>query len=313
MRDKRIVLIGNGTLAARGLKALLDAGFRVPLVLADSNDNGVSTWRESLIEKARCFGYGPGDNLIQPKNPNHHSIVERIQSLDCDAILSLQCKRLIRKSMIEASTYGVINLHNAPLPLLRGCAPFAWAIHDGLKHMGVTLHKIEDEGVDNGPILSQRTWEIAQSDTAWSLYHRALDEAVIFMREVLPSVLAQKLQGEPQDERYVTYHPMGQFDFSALQTDWSLPAATLSARLRSRIFPPLQLPFFTVDNKEVRILKCHLSAERGSPGTVLSASPLRIAAKWGSIVIEEVLFRGESMRGQDFSKLMSLVCGAKLA
>jgi methionyl-tRNA formyltransferase len=71
-------------------------------------------------------------------------ILNRIEAAESDLILSLQWRRILRPVAIKLARYGVANLHNALLPLLRGCGPFSWAIHDGLECMGVTLHQVVD-------------------------------------------------------------------------------------------------------------------------------------------------------------------------
>lgn len=301
----RIVLIGNGTLAARGLE-VLSRYVDIPLVIADFRDDGSDSWRTSLVKKARMLGFEDGTSILQPKNPNNDETINRLKSVSPDVLLSLQCRHIIRQPLYSVARSATLNVHNAPLPLLRGCDPFGWAIHDGLKCMGTTLHRIQDEGVDNGSVVDQRLWPILENSTAWDLYQEGMDQAVrmlegLFSRASLPS-----FDGVVQDERYVTYHPMGQFDFSKMEIDWTMVADTLSAWIRSRVFPPFHLPFFRVGSRKIEVLRCRKTDERGLPGTVLKCNPLTIAAKWGAIEFSTLKVDGREVGSLEAVEVLGL-------
>jgi len=201
--------------------------------------------------------------------------------------------------VIQTAELGVINCHNAPLPLLRGCDPFAWAINDGLRSMGVSIHQVLDEGVDNGPILCQTLWPIEADTTAWDLYVRGLDEADKLLSDNLQAILDRKLTPRPQEEHLVTYHPMRQFPFKPLEMDWSLPASTLSMFARSRIFPVFQCPTFWLAGckfhvKRILVAKGVEVKKAVEPGTVLELEPLTIAATWGALEVTCVRINEEA-------------------
>lgn len=289
-----VVLIGHGTMAARGL-AILKAfpGIEVPLVLADPSDPGEDSWRSSLVKTARSLGFKDSETLLQPKFPHSPAALEKLRKLNPTLIVSLQCQKIIRTPVIETAKLGVVNFHNAPLPLLRGCDPFAWAIHDGLRYMGVTLHQVLDEGIDNGPILCQALWPIENDSTAWDLYTRSLEEADKLLTENLQAVLDGKLTPRLQEPHLVTYHPMKQFPFKPLEIDWSLPARTLSAMARARIFPVFQLPTFELVGCKFYVMRIHFAEEVQvskdvKPGTVIALDPLTIAALWGALEVTRV-------------------------
>lgn len=283
----RIILIGNGTIAARGLCLMKELGVEVPLVLADSQDDGVDSWRQSLRRAAENQGYVFGSNLIAPVNPNAAEVLQKMKSVDASAVLSLQCRRILRDPLLELFPGRVLNLHNAPLPLLRGCDPFAWAIHDGLHSMGVSLHQVLDEGVDNGPVVAQQLWEIECDFSSWDLYEQALQQGLSLLRVALLPFLQGHTTGVPQCNPKSTYHPLGQFGFEELQVDWSLPAQTLSAWVRARIFPPFQLPWSNLGGQRVEILKCRVDSARGAVGELLQQDSLVVGARYGSLHISQ--------------------------
>jgi methionyl-tRNA formyltransferase len=307
-----IVLFGSrSTASVIGFKVLRELGFSLPLVITGNEDPGIDDWRLSLGAAARAAGFEQDENLMVIRDPHRPETLERIRSANADLILSLQWRRILRPSLCACARLGALNIHNAPLPLLRGCDPFSWAIHDGLQQMGVTLHQV-DEGVDSGAIMAQRLWKIAPTATAWSLYQESLTETDAILRDSLPDVVAGKLKPVPQDHRYASYHPLDQFHFGELEVDWTLPATTLSAFVRSRIFPPFQLPFFRAGNTKVEILGCDVVGGRGKPGVVVDLAPLRITAKTGAIEIISARLKKQELAGADIARALKLETGQLL-
>lgn len=306
----RVVLIGSrSTISVAGFHLLRELGCDLPLVITGDEDPGTDDWRLSLAKAARDAGHRDGASLCVVRDPHTPDMLERIRKSAPDVILSLQWRRILKPSLLQIPSRHVVNLHNAPLPLLRGCDPFSWAIHDGLQMMGVSLHIVPDAGVDSGPVVAQRLWPITKTSTAWSLYQESLPQAEQLLRDALPGILEGTATPEPQDPRYSTYHPIGQFAFGELEARWTFPAIVVSGALRSRIFPPFQLPFFTIRGTKVEILACEASYGRGKPGTVLNCDPLLIATRPGAIQIHRVRVQGVEHSGPDFARDFKLKPG----
>jgi len=297
-RKKTVVIIGHGTMAANGLRLIKSMGVEVPLVIADAADKGEDSWRKSFVKAARELGYVDGETLLQPNFPHSPAALAKLKEINPTLILSLQCQKIIRMPVIACAKLGVVNCHNAPLPLLRGCDPFAWAIHDGLLKMGITLHQVLDEGIDNGPILCQRHWPIEKTTTAYDLFEESLKLADTLIKDNLQLILDEKLAPHPQEEHFVTYHPMHQFAYKLLAMDWTLPVVTLSAFARARIFPIFQMPTFQLAGRQIEAEKVEVAAgvqvkKDVEPGTVMALCPLTIAARWGALYVHKVRVDGD--------------------
>jgi methionyl-tRNA formyltransferase len=256
-----------------------------------------------------------GTTLLLPANPNAPEVCAAVAAVGADLVISVQCARIIRDPLIRVPRRGVVNVHNSPLPLLRGCDPFAWAIHDGLRMHGVTLHDVPDAGVDNGAVYAQNTWNIEPDTTSWDLYRRGLDEAMDLISRALPGVLSGSLKAAPQELRYVTYHSMHQFHFGELEADWTEIAATLDSWMRARIFPPFQLPCATIRGVRAQILRSRLlpgSANKPGIVTVVGGEHrgLGVGAKWGAILLQQLRVDGVEMTGEEFAVAHGLMVGA---
>ena len=285
---------------------------------------GVDTWRKSLLKAALEAGFKEQENLIVTDNPNSEDVVSIIKRSCCDAVLSLQCRRIFRKQLIDASPL-CLNVHNAPLPLLRGCDPFAWAIADGLSQMGCTLHQIVDEGIDSGPIFGQTLWDIQPDTTAYELYCESVPRSMKLLKKILLPSLQGLIIPAPQEKRHVTYHPIGDFPFNITVVDWNRSACALSAWIRSRIFNPLQLPYFLILNEKVFILKAKQESTSNAfqdnpaqpriklaPGTVVSTDPLVVQTSMGTIRLMHLRISKDDFGGPELVKRYKILVGQKI-
>ncbi|MCL2404962.1 MAG: phosphoribosylglycinamide formyltransferase [Defluviitaleaceae bacterium] len=76
--------------------------------------------------------------------------------------------RIIGKTLLGAYSGKIINIHPSMLPDFPGMDAINAAFSSGASYTGVTVHYI-DEGVDTGPIISQRRVEILPDDTLETL------------------------------------------------------------------------------------------------------------------------------------------------
>lgn len=101
-------------------------------------------------------------------------IVESMEN--CDIFISIFYNKLISKKFIEARK-KCLNFHGGILPEYRGSGTINFAIINGEKETGITLHEI-DEKIDHGPIIDIQKIPIEENDTAQTLYEKL--ENVIF-------------------------------------------------------------------------------------------------------------------------------------
>src|SRR5690606_41321063 len=77
------------------------------------------------------------------------------------------------------------------LPSVPGLRPRRRAIEHGVKISGCTVHFIDDQGVDTGPIILQRAVPVFEDDTPESLAERILVEE----HQAYPEALALLASG----------------------------------------------------------------------------------------------------------------------
>ena len=134
--------------------------------------------------------------VINPKTVTQ-DVIEKIVELNPDIIFSLYYRRILPKEIINLPRMGCINIHPSALPNYRGPVPTAWAIENGEKDFGITLHYM-DEGIDTGDILYQEIFEIGEYETGYELYTRAMVLGFDIFKRKYESILNGSLLAIPQ-------------------------------------------------------------------------------------------------------------------
>ena len=97
--------------------------------------------------------------------------------------------RVVKEPMLSAPRLGIINVHPAPLPELRGRGGYNIALIEEHPEYGVTAHYM-NEGVDTGPIIGGLEVPIdPKTDTALDLGERAMAAAVDLCKTVVTSAV----------------------------------------------------------------------------------------------------------------------------
>lgn len=202
MSTIRLIFAGNRQIALDCLQILLQEGIHPQALLLPENTDQGETMRALLpgipVMKGKAFRTIEGITLLRDLRP--------------DYILSIHFPLLIPREILDIPSAGTLNLHPAYLPWNRGWNTATWAIEEGTP-FGVTLHWV-DEGLDTGDIALQRNIPVSPSDTAHSLYQRALQVEVELFREALPLLKANALPRIPQKQG-ATMHRKS--DLSVLQ------------------------------------------------------------------------------------------------
>ena len=101
---------------------------------------------------------------------NSEKSLNNIKKYQPDLLISIAANRIFKKQLIELAPKGCLNLHTALLPKYRGLFPSFWALKNNEKQTGVSVFFVDD-GIDNGPILLQKTIEIQNMTWAELIKH----------------------------------------------------------------------------------------------------------------------------------------------
>jgi methionyl-tRNA formyltransferase len=71
-------------------------------------------------------------------------------------MVSIRFGQIFQPPMISVPRSGILNLHSGILPDYRGVLATFWAMLEDADQIGCTLHRINDNGIDTGPIVGIR-------------------------------------------------------------------------------------------------------------------------------------------------------------
>lgn len=87
------------------------------------------------------------------ENVNSENALQNFKEFAPDLIISIRFGQIFKQALIDIPRCGVINLHSGILPNYRGVLSSFWAILNGEKEIGATLHYISDSKIDAGDII----------------------------------------------------------------------------------------------------------------------------------------------------------------
>jgi len=203
----KLVFCGTPEFAVPTLRAVIDAGHEVALVLTQP-DRPAGRKMELQASAVKKFAVERGLDLMQPERiKNNLELRERLEAIRPDAILVVAYGRIIPRWMLDLPRFGNINLHGSLLPKYRGAAPIQWAIANGERETGVTTMRL-DAGLDTGDVLLARVVEVPTDATSQDMYPVLAGIGAELMLETLRGLEAGTLQPRVQDHEHATLAPI---------------------------------------------------------------------------------------------------------
>jgi len=150
-----------------------------------------------LRQLARKYGIP----VFSTREPNSDGIVQRIRSLKPDLIVSCYFDHVIRRQLIEIPTFGVLNIHSGILPDMKGPVPNIWAVIEGHERVGATVHYVDAETLDTGPVLKVSGFERNADESALSLDCRLLRLGARLAIEAIAEIENGNARAVVQDEK----------------------------------------------------------------------------------------------------------------
>lgn len=272
------------------LDVLLTHGVHVVAVFTHTNDPNENIWFPSVAALARSNNIP----VYTPRNINTREWITRIHAFDPDLILSFYYRNLLAPEILQIARLGAFNIHGSLLPKYRGCAPVNWAILNGERETGATLHTMVQRP-DAGDIVDQQSVTIGPEETAGAVSIRVAAAARIVLERQLDNLLTGRAPRYPQDETQATYYGKRVPDDGRI--DWRLSATEIFNRIRA-LTKPYPGAFTDIDNQRLIIWRARPRASTATqrPGRVISTDPLLVATGENYLEVLEWQWMGESTR-----------------
>jgi len=174
------------------IKALLDAGIQIELVVTHADDPHENIWFASVA--ALC--QERGIPYVQPEASGLLELLPQFQKIAPDYIFSFYYRYLISTAILDTARIAALNMHGSLLPKYRGRAPVNWAVLHGETETGASLHIMEAKP-DAGDIVGQEAVPIDPDEDATAVFTKVSNAAVHVMQTALPALLEGRVPRTP--------------------------------------------------------------------------------------------------------------------
>ncbi len=229
-----------------------------------------------------------------------------------DLVLVAGWPKVFGPALLEVARVGTLNLHPSLLPEYRGRHPLFWAIVQGEREVGITVHHMSRE-IDAGPIVLQRAVAVPQNATPASLAHAVDARGAELIPEILLMMRNGKLpQGKTPTSAGSHFPPVRA---KHGQLDWTLPSSEIERLYRACQGVVRPYTLFRGMKLVPRSLTLSVQTAAGSPGEIQRIGPdgISVAARPGSqaICIARWLFLEREYDALGLASLLSLEVGSR--
>lgn len=317
----RIVFMGTPSFAVSTLQALIHSPHHVIGVVTQP-DRPVGRGYQIRPSSVKLVALEYDIPVFQPEkirqNVEFHN---NLQELAPDLIVVVAYGKILPPAILAIPRCGCLNVHASLLPLYRGAAPIVAAILHGDTETGITI-MVMDEGMDTGPILSQKRISIGPATTADELGERLAQLGATMLLECLVPWCRGELQPRPQEHALATYAPLVGKDDGLV--DWLQPADELERRWRA--FYPWPGIFTYHRGRLLKILQLEVVSRPdgpprgdypgdGQPGEIIAVaeSGLTVRCGRGAVLLLQVQpAGGRIMTGFQYANGSHLAPGERL-
>ncbi len=291
----RIVFMGSPEFALPSLRAL--AAHYAIVGVVTQPDRPAGRGQRLTPPPVKILAQELGLPVFQPLRLREPQAVEQLKAWAPDLIVVVAYGQILRPEVLNLPPWGCLNVHASLLPRWRGASPIQHAILAGDAESGVTIMKM-DEGLDTGPILSQRALPLAPDETDETLAAKLASLGAELLLETLPRYLSGEIVPRPQPSEGVTYAPLIRKEDGLL--DFSKPAIQLERRVRAfRSWPGA---WFLWENTPLKVLRARVVEQNAPPGNRLRWQGWpALGTAQGLLLLEEVQPAGKKpMSGKAF-------------
>ncbi len=300
---KKIVFMGTPEIAVPSLKALVENGFDIPLVITQP-DKPKGRGQAVQYPPVKEYALTAGLEVYQPeKIKNNTEVMEKLKSISPDFFAVVAYGKILPQDVLDIPKIAPVNVHFSLLPKYRGPAPVNWAIMNGEEETGVDT-MLMDAGMDTGDILLTAKTPILKKNAGELADELAVTGAALLIKTLneFESITPVK-----QDDNKATKAPMMNKDMGLI--DWAQDASQIERMIRA--FTPWPASYSMLDSKKVKIFKSDVveSNHNAAAGTVINIEKESFTVACGNNALKILELQLEGKKRMDTK---SFLAGYKL-
>lgn len=300
---KKIIFMGTPEIAVPSLKALVENGFDIPLVITQP-DKPKGRGQAVQYPPVKEYALTAGLEVYQPeKIKNNTEVMEKLKNISPDFFAVAAYGKILPQEVLDIPKIAPVNVHFSLLPKYRGPAPVNWAIMNGEEETGVDT-MLMDAGMDTGDILLTAKTPILKKNAG-----ELADELAVTGAELLIKTLNEFESITPikQDNDKATKAPMMNKEMGLI--NWSQDAFQIERMIRA--FTPWPASYSMLDNKKIKIFKSDVAEinHNAAAGTIIDVDKDSITVACGNNALKIFELQLEGKKRMDTK---SFLAGYKL-
>lgn len=263
---KKIIFMGTPDFAIPSLKALVESGYEVSLVVTQPDrpaGRGQRLQEPPIKTLARSYSLP----ILQTESLRKDSEArDRILSCEADFLIVVAFGQILPKEILDHPKMAALNVHASLLPAYRGAAPIARAVIEQEKATGVTIQWMVEE-LDMGDILHQRGCDIHENETSLDLHDRLKTIGGLALIECLQKFEKNEIVRVPQEKRIGSY--ARKLEKSEAKIDFDAPAFSIHRKIMG--MNPWPVAECQLAGERLRIFKSRFEARpaEAAPGSIV--------------------------------------------
>jgi methionyl-tRNA formyltransferase len=252
----KLIFAGTPEFASVAMKALIDAGHEIVLVLTQP-DRPAGRGMKLQASAVKQFAIDHNISVAQPRSlrldgkfpeeaEQGKAAIDKVITDGAEVMIVAAYGLILPQWVLTSPKLGCLNIHASLLPRWRGAAPIHRAIEAGDATTGVTIMQM-DVGLDTGDMLLREELPILGSDTTGSLHDKLADmggDLIVKTLATLPQLTATK-----QPIEGITY--AHKIEKAEALIDWSQDAATVVRSIRA--FNPFPGAVTSLNGEQIKV------------------------------------------------------------
>lgn len=287
-----VILIGRGEILPATGSAILEKGHTITAIITakESPEHRVTAADLKVWAKEINADY------IYAPSLNHPDIQSKLKTLSIDIGISVNYTSIIGQEFIDLFPHGILNAHGGDLPRYKGNACQAWALLNGEDKIGLCVHKMVGEHVDEGKIIARNYLKTDINTKIGTVYQ--------WMEQQIPLLMVEALEALIKDPEFYIVNTLTQTDIRPLRCypripedgkiDWRKTNVDI-LRLVNASGRPFAGAFCMFDGRQIHIIDAHIPDDNEDflaiPGQILKlhdSGAISVACGYGKIIISTI-------------------------
>ncbi len=289
-----IIFIGSAKFGCPSLKGLIEAGYKINLVLTQPDKQkgrGLKLASPPIKDLACQLNL----QVFQPRDINSEESLSFLRDFSPDLFVIIAYGQKFSPEVLSIPKIIPLNVHASVLPKYRGAAPINWAVINGEKNTGNTIMKVVPR-MDAGPIISQSLVVIEESDDSLSLEEKLSLNARDLLISAIKAIELNNFRLVEQDESQMCV--ARKLNNKITRINWNETAFRIHNLVRGCV--NWGAAFTIYKGKILKIYKAHLENagiqfNLAVPGSIIAVSEDRIVVATGNgcLNLQELQLEGK--------------------